>query len=229
MTGKKNIVQTTKIMITLNESVAHIVTGVVIILNLLFYTAYSKEDKNIQMKLLLDVLLLRKGIGHSLNELNKIIALSGLTLAAIAFLPIHLFDSKTNLLWNCLYTQIFHAVYSTYKFYGDKNMPELLSWLSVVDDFKSKSKKQQNVGAKKLSNILSVVAFSLLIGIVLNYFNMRKSDIVCFLMLLVSVFHFYFMEIDFKYVLKVRPYGFVPFYIAPVSLVVLLIRIVGLL
>ena len=50
MTGKKNIVQTTKIMITLNESVAHIVTGVVIILNLLFYTAYSKEDKNIQMK-----------------------------------------------------------------------------------------------------------------------------------------------------------------------------------
>ena len=108
-------------------------------------------------------------------------------------------------------------------------MPELLSWLSVVDDFKSKSKKQQNVGAKKLSNILSVVAFSLLIGIVLNYFNMRKSDIVCFLMLLVSVFHFYFMEIDFKYVLKVRPYGFVPFYIAPVSLVVLLIRIVGLL
>ena len=148
------------------------------------------------MKLLLDVLLLRKGIGHTLNELNKIIALSGLTLAAIAFLPIHLFDSKTNLLWNCLYTQIFHAVYSTYKFYGDKNMPELLSWLSVVDDFKSKSKKQQNVGAKKLSNILSVVAFSLLIGIVLNYFNMRKSDIVCFLMLLVSVFHFYFMEIS---------------------------------
>ncbi len=89
-------------MITLNESVAHIVTGVVIILNLLFYTAYSKEDKNIQMKLLLDVLLLRKGIGHTLNELNKIIALSGLTLATIAFLPIHLFDSKTNLLWNCL-------------------------------------------------------------------------------------------------------------------------------
>ena len=51
MTGGKNIVQTTKIMITLNESVAHIVTGVVIILNLLFYTAYSKEDKNILLQL----------------------------------------------------------------------------------------------------------------------------------------------------------------------------------
>eukprot|EP00943_MAST-04B_sp_MAST-4B-sp1_P008286 g8286.t1 len=196
-------------VIVLTESNAQFVTIAVVTLNLLFYTAYSKEDKNLQLKLLLDVLLIRKGIGHTLNELNKIIALSGLTLAAISFLPIHLFNSKTNLLWNCLYTQIFHAAFSTYKYYGDKNMPEIMSWLSVTDDFKSKSKKQQNVGAKKLSNILSVAAFALLVGIVLNYYNMRNSDFICFLMLLLSVCHFYFMEIDFKYVLKVRPYGLV--------------------
>ena len=75
----------------------HLVTAAVLLLNLVFYTAYSKEDKTLRFSVLLDVLLLRKGVGHTVNELNKIIALTGLTLAGIAFLPIHLFNSRTNL------------------------------------------------------------------------------------------------------------------------------------
>ena len=216
-------------MITLNESMGHLVTAAVLLFNLVFYTAYSKEDKTLRFSVLLDVLLLRKGVGHTVNELNKIVALTGLTLAGIAFLPIHLFNSRTNLLWNVLYTQIFHALYSTYKFYGDKNMPEVLSWFSVFEDLKAKSKKQQSVGVKKVSNIVSIIAFAILIGIALNYFGMRKSNVAGFVMLLFSLTHFYTMEVDFKYNLKVRPWGFLPFYLVPVTLVVLLIQMFNVL
>ena len=39
---------------------------------------------------------------------------------------------------------------------------------------------------KKVSNIVSIIAFAILIGIALNYFGMRKSNVAGFVMLLFS-------------------------------------------
>jgi len=91
------------------------------------YTAYSKANKTLEFGLLQDVFLLRKGLDHTLVELNKAISLAGLTLLCIAFLP-GLEASRYELLWSAMLQLWVHSVYSTYKYYGDKNIPALSTW-----------------------------------------------------------------------------------------------------
>ena len=94
---------------------------------ILLYTAYSKASKQLEFGLLLDVFLLRKGIDHTLVELNKALSLAGLTLLCVAFLP-GFEASRYELLWSAMLQLWVHSVYSIYKFYGDKHIPVLSTW-----------------------------------------------------------------------------------------------------
>jgi len=83
-------------------------------LNLVFYTAYSKQTKRLDMSLLLDVLFFRRGLDHTLVELNKVISLVGLSMFLIGFAAFAWWDRRkgiallaqaTLLLWT-------HSLYS---------------------------------------------------------------------------------------------------------------------
>jgi len=66
-----------------------------------FYTAYSKSSKTLEFALLLDVFAFRKGIDHTLVELNKALSLAGLTVLLLAFCP-GLEESRWGLLWSAM-------------------------------------------------------------------------------------------------------------------------------
>ena len=98
---------------------------------LALYTGYSKGTKSYHPRHLLDVLLVRKSLDHTLVELNKEISLSGCGTLIAAFLPP--FEAIKKELIDLAVCQLgVHTVYSTYKYYGSKNIPKLSEWWEQV-------------------------------------------------------------------------------------------------
>ena len=89
----------------------YIITGLVILSYLIFYTSYSKEMKRIDIRLLLDFLFCRRGCVWSLVELNKVLALSGLTILLLSYLPF-LNAKSRELLWISMNILWCHSLYS---------------------------------------------------------------------------------------------------------------------
>lgn len=185
--------------------------------NFVLYTAYDKVEKTLKLEKLLDVLLVRKSVDHTLVELNKVHALSGISLMAVAFLPLPVFaTNKDSLLQSAFYIQVFHSVYSLYKYYGDDGrIPKILSFRSTFSDLSNSKRKVNAVGMKKVSNIFGLAALVSFYYLVMSGGTTKLN--VCFL-LLTSALHFYTMEIDYKWNLNVRPYGLLPFLLIPISL-----------
>lgn len=157
---------------------------------LLFYTAYSKANKTLDPSLLVDFFTVRKGWDWTLKEANKAISLSGLTSTLLAFLPEFkenrqelLFVSGT-LLWT-------HSVYSFYSFYN----------FSLITLVKQKQIKQISV----LLGALGQIALSFAI------FGDVSHQTIALATTALSIAHFWTMEVDFKWVLQVRPYAYLPF------------------
>lgn len=192
------------------------ITGGVFALNLAAYTAYDKATKTIVPGKLWDVLFFRKGLGHTVVEINKVLALSGLTVAAIAFLPVEAFrKEQAGLLEYCLYSQVVHGIYSIYKYYGpNNNVPPLGTWPSMFSELLHDSSKTRLVGFKKLSSLLGVAS----LGCIAYAVKEKATTAVSVAALALGTAHFYTMEVDYKMNVKVRPYGLLPFFVAPLSI-----------
>jgi hypothetical protein len=156
----------------------------------LLYTGYSKADKTLDPKLLVDFFLVRRGWDWTLKEANKVISLSGLTSVLLAFLPEFkanrkelLFVSGT-LLWT-------HSVYSFYSFYQ----------FSLATLAKQKQIKQISVALGALGQLALSAAI----------FGDVSKEAIALATTALSIAHFWTMEVDFKWVLQVRPYAYLPF------------------
>lgn len=160
----------------------------------LLYSAYSKANQKIEPSLLLDIFLFRRGVNWSLVEINKAISLSGITTLLFTLIPDiadkylaskrDLFFISMNLLW-------VHSAYSFWKFY-DANP------LKVLED---KWVKRLSVWLGGAGQIV----------LALGYLDRLSAANVALLGTVLSIGHFYTMELDFKYKLQVRPFAYLPF------------------
>ena len=71
------------------------------------------------------------------------------------------------------------------------------------------------VGWRQFSNVTGLMAELALYAWAFSYLDIFGT---CYLSLVLGIAHFYTMEIDFKYVLGVRPYAYLPFPLALIGL-----------
>ena len=110
-----------------------------------------------------------------------------------------------------------HALYSTVKYYGSSNIPEIQKFPKMPTELMSDDPKVRGKGIKKISIILGVLAELSLIAVFYDYLGgFAASGIV---IITLSVAHFYTMEIDQKLVLQVRPYALLTFPLALAGLI----------
>lgn len=162
-----------------------------------FYTAYDKKTKKLVFKNLTDLVTANRGLDWSLVEANKALSLTGLTTMLLAYLP-ELEEQRRDLLYISMVTLWGHSIYSFYKFY-QFDIRKVLSdkWM------------------KRLSVLLgSAATFALAAGNLgqLTIGAMAASTTI------LGIAHFYTMEIDYKYVLQVRPFAYLPFPLAGIVL-----------
>jgi len=163
----------------------------------LFYTMYDKFTGRLVPSNLLRLLIFQEGADKFLVEMNKALSLSGLTVLAFSFFPIYKKRVRYALLWSAVVQLWIHAVYSTLKYYGSKNIPRI----STFFDWNSEQ-------IKKISILLGIMAQVVLS---LGYFSYIGWFQLSLFGLSSSILHFYTMEIDHKYVLRVRPYAYIVF------------------
>ena len=174
---------------------------------LAFYTGYSKAEKAYKPSLVWEVLTLKKGLNHTLVELNKQISLSGLGTLAVALLP-PCEPFREELVRNAMGMLSVHSIYSTWKYYGGKNIPSLSEWWATSTIGDLMSDKSIVRGVKRASIILGVLSQGLLWGDYLKVSPETKSSLVWGSAIVTGTSHFYLMELDFKWVLQVRPFTF---------------------
>jgi hypothetical protein len=122
------------------------------------------------------------------------------TVLCFAFTP-GLGDYSSDLLWHAMMMLWTHSVYSAYKFYGDKNIPHLSTFPSVLSDLATSKAVVRAVGMKKLSIILGTIAQ---VTLVLGYWQFISALVLVLSGLGRGVAHFWSMEIDFRWKLQVN-------------------------
>lgn len=159
---------------------------------LLFYTMYDKTTKTLVPANLLEVLLVTHSKRKTSKELNKVISLSGASLLFMAFIPIFNRESYQILIIAYFHLEV-HAIYSLYEYF----------------DIITGNKRY-----KQLSLIFGVVGQLLLGGWFWNYI-LQKTLVYS---IIFGILHFYFMEIDHKFILRVRPFAYIVFPLAILGL-----------
>ena len=125
------------------------------------------------------------------------ISLAGLTVLILSFLPWFQKPSREmlflamNMLW-------LHGIYSIFKFYS----------FSIQRFLADK-------GIKKLSVLLAVAGQLVLSG---GYFGFLSYRTLLLGGIGLGMAHFWTMEVDYKYVLQVRPFAYLPFVLAPIAI-----------
>ena len=176
-------------------------SAVVLLGFLLTYTAWDKTEKKLRLTNVLDVVLARRGVAHTLVELNKILALAGLVVLPASYFLHNTYEHVELTLW----TQTVHAIYSTYKYYGDK-IPYLTHFPTVFAELgDTKSKKKRLQGVKKISIVFGILSLALLTLQI--YVPTYAVTIVSVAILTTGLIHFITMEVDFKLNLQVRTTG----------------------
>ena len=158
-------------------------------------TAYVKTEKRLSVKPLIDLCTGARGVDWSLQEINKVIALSGLTVLIIAFTPNFVLKSR-GLVWNAMVLLWTHAMYSMYKFY----------------QFSIKAYLKEKMKIKQVSIIFAVLGQIVLSA---GYFGYISWTNLMYGSIILGTAHFWTYEVDFKYVLQVRPFAYLPFIMAP--------------
>jgi hypothetical protein len=185
---------------------------------LAFYTGYSKATKSYTPSSIVTVLTFGKGVDHTLVELNKSISLSGLSTLCLAFLP-PFSDQKAALIKHSMGMLSVHTIYSLYKYYGSKNIPAIKEWFpfssTMLTDLRNRDTRPR--GIKKLSLWFGLISQTLLWSDYLKLTPAAKTNAAYATALITGTLHFYFMEIDFKWILQVRPFAKLPFPLAAVS------------
>lgn len=160
---------------------------------LMLYTAYDKKTQSLRVSLLISVLFLQAegGLVHTLKEFNKALSLAGLTVLLLSFAEMDGYDSS-ELLWIAIASLTVHSLYSFYEFYG----------FSVDAVLKDKLLKPTSI-------IVAVLCQSLLY---FAYFTQAiPFSVLALEVTTLGLLHFWTYEVDFKYVLQIRPYAFLPF------------------
>jgi hypothetical protein len=170
-----------------------VVSSAVTLSYLLLYTGYDKSTKQLKPSNLSALVTQSKGVTWTLVELNKAISLSGMTGMLISFLP-QFSECKSELLFYSMNMLWVHSAYSMYKFYG-YSLKRLVNekWI------------------KQLS-----IAFGAAGQLALSagYWGYISKTALATSATILSVAHFWTMEVDYKYVLQVRPYAYLPFPLA---------------
>uniref|UniRef100_A0A7S3YM09 Uncharacterized protein n=1 Tax=Lotharella globosa TaxID=91324 RepID=A0A7S3YM09_9EUKA len=107
-----------------------------------------------------------------------------------------------------------HSIYSIFKYYGTTNIPRVSSYVDLVSDMLGKTGKIRLRAARKISVVCGVAAQAI---IFLWFFGvpwLRLFSSGAFIAFL-GLAHFYLMEVDYKGSPKVRPFGMIPFLLAP--------------
>lgn len=155
---------------------------------LAFYTAYSKSEKRIKIGQLFDVLFFQKGLNHTMKEFNKVIALDALGFFGYSLI----YPSKKNILWT-IFLIFAHA------------------GISFVFKYQAQLKRMFGTNPKGWYSILiGQFAVTFLVYNWLDKNNMSLSTI-----MLLALLHFYLMERQpKKWMISVRPGGYVAIFMA---------------
>lgn len=172
---------------------SYAITGLVTASYFGLYTGYDKKTKKLKPSNLKDLVTLDRGLDWTLVECNKAISLSGLTVFLAAFMPPFEAQGK-ELLFQGMSMLWAHTAYSLYKFYG----------YSLKKLMKEKRVKQISV-ALGTAGQLALSA---------GYWGYISKEALVLGSTVLGVSHFYTMEIDYKGVLQVRPYAYLPFVLA---------------
>uniref|UniRef100_A0A7S4UF98 Uncharacterized protein n=1 Tax=Paramoeba aestuarina TaxID=180227 RepID=A0A7S4UF98_9EUKA len=186
-----------------------IVSGFVLALYFLFYTGFDKASKSIKPELMTEVLLGQKGLKHSVQQLNKIFALAGLTLLGLPH-----FDCS----WYAAFMLWIHWGVSIWQFYGKANIPSVEKFLTIPNDIVQQQNKSETI--KKLSLIFGALGQLFLLSY-LHLFPGFGIERVLMYALSFAVCHFYLMEVDPNFKLHVRPAGYAAFFV-PIFTVLML-------
>ena len=180
------------------DASAALTTSAVVAAYLLLYTAYDKASRTLSVPLLLDTLLVRRNLTHTLLELNKAISLAGLTVLALAYLPS--FEAQSGpLKLQALALLMAHSSISFNKLYGSKLWPSISKLPKVF------SKGESMTALKFLSLTLGSSAQTSLILGLLGYVTPKTAALAA---VSLGTAHFYTMEIDYKGKLQVRPFAY---------------------
>ena len=181
--------------------------------NLFLYTSYDKSQKGLDPALLLDVVLARRGWRHTCVELNKVVALAGLTVLLVPLFPPVDGELRRECFLLATYSQIFHATFSFLWFYGEKNVPRISTWMAMGSELLASRAKVRAIGLKKLSIFFGGVATTWLIFWKFTFLPTALTPGAVVVAAL-SLLHFWSMEVHFKLSLKVRPFGWLPILLA---------------
>lgn len=215
---------------------ATIVSTSVFVGYLAFYTAYSKTEKRLKPSQLIEILTFRGGVDKFFVEMNKAISLSGLTTLCLAFCPfidmlsfgvkVDGFQSglplSRELLISALIQIQIHSLYSLYKYYGTLNIPPIdslpgIKQIATALKMRSKPKFKEGklVKWRQTSNVSGLVGELAMYTWLFAYADFVTTGVVT---VLLGLTHFYLMEIDIKWVLRVRPFAYLPFIVGPLAL-----------
>ena len=165
------------------------------------YTGYDKATKTLKLEQVTDFFTLRRGWDCTLVEANKALSLTGLTTMLVSFIPLPILGGLSKkvelpkeLLFQSMSMLWLHSCYSMYKFYG--NSPK-----RIMED---KPLKQASI-------FLGILGHISLIG---GYWGFISKEALVAFATCFGVSHFYTYELDYKGVLQVRPFAYLPFPLA---------------
>ena len=164
----------------------------------IFYSGYDKGLKKLHMPLLAEIFFVKKSWGHTLDQINKVVALAAMSIVSIAFLPRVSPALRLDLIIWGLGHVLTHSAYSTLRYYGTPNIPYITKFHKLIWQIAGEPKKRGKA-FKKISIILGFISEMALIATYFEYIVVFKTA--CLLIVGLGVAHFYLMEIDIKLVL----------------------------
>lgn len=157
--------------------------------------------------------------------------LAGLTLLALAFVPLREVWLSADalaqdaLLLHALVVLALHSAFSLYKYYGETHIPLIQTWPDIVSELYAPSPKVRLIGVRKLSNLTASLGLGLVLWLAVWSAPLATVPATALAAIALGTLHFYTMEVDFRLVLGVRPFGFAPFYIAGAASLTLLVSV----
>ena len=192
------------------------ISALVNILFIFLYSAYSKALKTLDFRLLSEIFLGEKGVDFTLVQLNKVVALTAVTLVSMAFLPRLSDELRFDLLVSALVHITIHTVYSAWRYYGTPNIDFISKFPKILTQLRESDPKKRGKGIKKMSIVYGILANLAVIASLMGWISSFKAaNLLC---VGLGMAHFYFMEIDNKFVLQVRPFALLTFPLAFVAL-----------
>eukprot|EP01002_Notosolenus_urceolatus_P010429 NODE_373_length_2155_cov_122.856600_g298_i0.p2 GENE.NODE_373_length_2155_cov_122.856600_g298_i0~~NODE_373_length_2155_cov_122.856600_g298_i0.p2 ORF type:complete len:238 (-),score=49.45 NODE_373_length_2155_cov_122.856600_g298_i0:1314-2027(-) len=195
---------------------------------LVLYTGWSKAKGAFSLDALLDVVLVRQGAGHTMDQLNKVLGLAGITSLGLASIP-GAIDRPLELRKIAAGLLVPHACFSLWRYWGTK-IPGWLNW-NPIKDATSKDANKNVAWKRRFATVQGAEALLLLLLSVTTGFWDRKlpnflTPAWVLYGLIVALSHFYFIEVDAKWKLPVRPAGYAGFVVPGVAAILWLSHIV---